>query len=186
MEAKNHSIRFTGLIAVAALALMVFGAGCTPSSSGTATTNPPTTTIPPTTLPPTTTTSPSTTTPPPTTGPPTTTSSATTFQSLAASGQTVYSGNCALCHGAGGGGSDLGPPLWGTGATLGTYNGATLFANNAQAMFSFISAAMPLTAPGSLTQDQYLDVLAYILIQGNQVSPSTPFAQSQLSSINLK
>ena len=108
-----------------------------------------------------------------------------TFQSLAASGKTVYSNSCAVCHGSNGGGG-AGPALWGSAATLGKFAGTTLFANNAQAMLNFISTRMPLSAPGSLTHDQYLDVLSYILVQDNQVSPSTSFNENQLGGITLK
>ena len=116
---------------------------------------------------------------------PTPTPSGATFQTLAAAGADVYSTNCAVCHGANGQGG-VGPALWGSGATLGTYSGVTLFNNNAQDMLNFISTKMPLTAPGSLSQQQYIDVLSYILVQDNQVSPSTVFNQSQLGGITLK
>ena len=62
------------------------------------------------------------------------------------------------------------PHLWGSGATLGTYKGNTIFNNNAQDMLTFVSTKMPLSAPGSLTHQQYIEVLSYILVQGNQVS----------------
>lgn len=109
----------------------------------------------------------------------------TTFQALAAAGQTVYSANCAVCHGDNGQGN-VGPALWGPGATLGQYAGLTLFANNAQAMLGFISARMPLSAPGSLTHPQYVDVLSYILVQDKQVTLATAFSESQLGAITLK
>jgi mono/diheme cytochrome c family protein len=114
----------------------------------------------------------------------TTSAQSATFQSLADAGQPVYSSKCAGCHGASGGVS--GPALWGSGANLGTFNGSSIFNKNAQDMLNFISSKMPLTAPGSLSHDQYLNVLSYILVQGNQVAGSTPFVEGQLSSINLK
>jgi hypothetical protein len=52
-------------------------------------------------------------------------------------------------------------------------------------MLDFITAKMPFSAPGSLTSTQYLDVTCYILVQGNLVSPSTVFDQSQLVNITL-
>jgi mono/diheme cytochrome c family protein len=108
-----------------------------------------------------------------------------TFQSLADSGQAIYSSKCASCHGASGQGGG-GPALWGSGANLGTFNGGTIFNKNARDMLNFISSKMPLTAPGTLSHDQYLNVLGYILVQGNQVAGSTTFNESQLSTINLK
>jgi cytochrome c oxidase subunit 2 len=109
---------------------------------------------------------------------------ATTFQALAATGQTVYASDCAVCHGANGEGG-AGPALWGPGAVLGQYSGVTLF-NNARDMLNFISTRMPLSAPGSLTHQQYIEVLSYILIKGSQVSPSSAFNEGQLGNITLK
>ena len=74
--------------------------------------------------------------------------------------------------------------IWGTGSDLGTYNGVTLF-TDAQGMLNYISKSMPLTAPGTLTHQQYVDLLAYILLQGNHVSSSTSFEESQLSNISI-
>ena len=113
------------------------------------------------------------------------TAASATFQTMSAAGQSVYSGKCAGCHGASGQGGG-GPALWGSAATLGTYNGNTLFAKNGQDMLNFIATKMPFSAPGSLTHEQYLDVLAYILVQGNQVNGSTAFNESQLNSVTLK
>ena len=108
-----------------------------------------------------------------------------TFQNFAADGQTVYANNCKGCHGDNGQGG-AGPALWGSGPTLGTYKGNTLFNNNAQDMLTFISSKMPLSAPGSLTHQQYLTVLAYILVQDSQVPASNTFAENQLNTVTLK
>ncbi len=108
-----------------------------------------------------------------------------TFQQLASAGKTDYANSCAVCHGANGEGG-VGPALWGPKATLGTFAGTTLFQSNAQAMLNFISKNMPLSAPGSLTHQQYIDLLCYILVQDAQVSLSTMFVESQLGNITLK
>jgi hypothetical protein len=71
------------------------------------------------------------------------------------------------------------PALWGSSAKLARYN-------TAQGLSSFISTAMPQNSPGSLTHQQYLNVLAYILLQANDVSGSTAFDEGQLSGITLK
>ena len=108
-----------------------------------------------------------------------------TFGALSKSGASVYSGKCETCHATGGTGG-IGPPLWGSNANLGTYSGATVFNKDAQSMYNFIAAQMPLSAPGSLSEADYTEVLAYILIQNNYVSDSTTFNRSQLSSITWK
>ena len=129
----------------------------------------------------------SSTTPPTTTnlGTTTTPTGSGTFQAMANLGQTVYTNNCATCHGTSGQGG-TGPAVWGSGFIPGQYVGTTLFALNAQAMLNFISSSMPLTAPGSLSHTDAINVLCYLLIQENEVSPSTVFNESQLSTIALK
>ena len=74
--------------------------------------------------------------------------------------------------------------IWGTGSELGSYNGVTLF-TDAQGMLSYISAKMPLSSPGSLTRQQYEELLAFILLKGNLVSSSTVFDASKLGSISI-
>jgi len=93
-------------------------------------------------------------------------------------GQTVFSANCATCHGATGGGG-VGPALWGSGAALAKYT-------TAQGLLNKMATTMPQSSPGSLTHEQYLDVLAYVMVQGNQVTGSTAFVESGLSGITLK
>ena len=108
-----------------------------------------------------------------------------TYQALADVGQTVYSNTCAVCHG-----NDGKPAnkytvlLWGPGSTIGTYYGITLF-TNAQEMLDYMSKTMPLAASGSLSDQQYSALLAYILTQAGIVSPSTVFDESKLSSISI-
>ena len=108
-----------------------------------------------------------------------------TFKTLADAGQKVYADQCAVCHG------NNGQPankftvlLWGPGSTLGTYDGITLF-TNAQEMLDYLSKSMPLNASGSLSSLQYGDVMAYILVQANTVSPSTVFDKSKLTFISI-
>ena len=95
-----------------------------------------------------------------------------TFGSLSQAGETVFLAGCASCHGAN-------RPLWGTSAQLSKYN-------SAQDLLSFISTAMPANAPGSLSNQDYLNVLSYLLIQNDDISPGTAFSESQSSSIALK
>ncbi|XUX00768.1 MAG: c-type cytochrome [Dehalogenimonas sp.] len=116
----------------------------------------------------------------------TTTSSGNTYQALANQGQSVYANKCVSCHGANGQGTGVGPAVWGSNYQPGIYNGATLFAPNGQAMLNFISSSMPLNAPGSLSHSEAINVLCYLLIQDNQVTPSSTFDESQLGTLSLK
>ena len=105
------------------------------------------------------------------------------FQTLADAGHTVYTDKCAVCHGNNGQPSNkFTVLLWGTGATLGNYHGIPLF-SDAQEMLTYMSKTMPLNASGNLTELQYVNVLAYILVQADMVSPSTVFDERTLSSI---
>jgi mono/diheme cytochrome c family protein len=66
-------------------------------------------------------------------------------------GHTTFSQNCARCHGtAGGRGPALNP------ATLAKYG-------TAKGLFDKISTTMPQSAPGTLTRQQYYDIIAYLL-----------------------
>ena len=108
-----------------------------------------------------------------------------TFKQLANAGQTIYLDACAVCHGNNGQPADKYTVLlWGKGATLGTYYGITLF-TDAQEMLDYMSKTMPLAASGSLSKQQYIDLLAYILVQADIVSPSTIFDESKLNSISI-
>jgi mono/diheme cytochrome c family protein len=142
------------------------------TTSQTTTTSAPTTT---TSQPPTTTTKPpvpttSTTTPP--------ISGAVTARDMANSGLGVFSSNCVACHGSlGGGGS--GPTLIGQGSSLSKYV-------NAQVLLNFISAAMPKDNPGGLTTTQYLQIVAFLLLQNNYISYDAIWDNGGLSSIILQ
>lgn len=76
----------------------------------------------------------------------------------AAAGDKLFASKCAACHGEhleGG----AGPAL--TGATLNTLAKNTKL--TVGDMFTFISQQMPLNEPASLTHDQYVSIMAYIL-----------------------
>lgn len=67
-----------------------------------------------------------------------------------ANGETVYAAHCAQCHATGGGGPILDAP------TLATYR-------TARELFVYTQRTMPPTAPGSLSEQQYWNVVAYLL-----------------------
>ena len=68
-------------------------------------------------------------------------------------GRTTYDGKCASCHD----GGTMGPELWGE-AFLANWNG-----KNLNAFFTRIQTTMPEDAPGSLSENEALDVIAYVV-----------------------
>jgi cytochrome c len=108
----------------------------------------------------------------------TTTAAGTTAGQLASAGQTVFVSRCAKCHGDKGQGI-TGPILIGGQNTLDKYG-------TAQGLLNFIDTSMPLDAPGSLSQQDYLDVVSFLLVQNNFVSSGTVLAANNLNSVSLK
>jgi cytochrome c len=119
-----------------------------------------------------------TTTTPPTTTTTTSTPSGPTFGSESDLGKTAYAASCTSCHGANGQGVTA-PRLIGAGQALAKYN-------TGKGLLDFISVSMPLTSPGSLTHDQYVSLVCYLLVQNNLVNPATAFSESALPNIALK
>jgi thiosulfate dehydrogenase len=74
-------------------------------------------------------------------------------------GQAIYSKKCASCHGPGGAGSLIGPPLWGDHAFNDGAGMSTL-----RDMAAFVHLNMPRGNP-SLTPEESLDVGAYVVAQ---------------------
>lgn len=101
-----------------------------------------------------------------------------TYGQFANAGKTVYANKCAKCHGDNGQGV-TGPAVIGSNAHLDKYN-------TAQGLLSFINTSMPFDAPGSLSSQDYLNVLGFLLVQNNYVSANTAFDQNQLNNIQLK
>ena len=81
-----------------------------------------------------------------------------------ASGQQVFRQICASCHGDQGEGIEDAPPIIGAGNALSDYR-------TAARLYNFISSEMPNDDPGSLSSQEYYDVLAYLLDQ-NGMNPS--------------
>jgi cytochrome c len=104
--------------------------------------------------------------------------SSRTFGDLAPSGASVYKAKCAGCHGAFGEGG-MGPALY-----TGTANLAKF--GSAKALLDFIATAMPWDAPGSLTQEEYQQILAHILVRSSLVTEATRFDNPGLESVVLK
>ncbi|HTD35627.1 MAG TPA: PQQ-binding-like beta-propeller repeat protein [Candidatus Elarobacter sp.] len=97
----------------------------------------------------------------------------------ARSGATVYSASCQQCHGVNLGGQSA-PAL--TGQTFRAYVGK---AGTAASLFDFISRQMPADHPGSLTQQQYLDVTAFILSRNGYPAGRDPLTKANLAQVQL-
>jgi polar amino acid transport system substrate-binding protein len=106
------------------------------------------------------------------------TATAVTFAQMADAGKAVFASHCSKCHGDQGQGVS-GPAIIGSAASLGKYN-------TGQGLFNFVSTVMPASNPGSLSHQDYLDVVSYLLVQNNEVSADTTFNESQLGNIALK
>ncbi len=79
----------------------------------------------------------------------------------AANGATIYAARCASCHAADGNGLGLTfPPLWGPQS----FNDKAGM-SRMDRIVPFVKVAMPLNAPGTLTDQEATDVAAYILAQ---------------------
>jgi len=96
----------------------------------------------------------------------------------AARGATVYAQSCLQCHGQHLQG-ESGPAL--SGPTFRSAYGA----GTAAPLYDFISRQMPQDAPGSLSQQQYLDVTAYILARNGPPAGQTPLSVGSLSHVRL-
>jgi thiosulfate dehydrogenase len=76
-------------------------------------------------------------------------------------GRALFEKNCVACHGAGGGGVQIGNarpgPLWGAGSWNDGAGAARVYT-----LAGFIRYAMPLTAPGSLTDAEAQNLAAFI------------------------
>ncbi len=101
-----------------------------------------------------------------------------TFGQLADAGRSVFASRCAQCHGDNGQGLNA-PAVIGSNANLGKYN-------TAQGLLDYIDVTMPFNAPGSLSSQEYSNVLGFLLVQNNYVSASTAFDSNQLKNILLK
>jgi mono/diheme cytochrome c family protein len=88
-------------------------------------------------------------------------------------GEVVYNDTCVPCHGPDLGGSDLAPALAG--------NEFAANWNNLKIgdLYNRVSQSMPLSAPGSLTAQQYADVIAFMLEKGSAPAGTTELATTK-------
>ena len=100
----------------------------------------------------------------------------------AAQGATVYQGQCAVCHGNALEGV-AGPALKGSGfKAMAVAQGL-----NAQSLLLVVSQSMPQSDPGSLSPEQYNQVVAYILQQNGYPAGSEALTPTgaHLKELNL-
>src|ERR1700691_4984520 len=96
----------------------------------------------------------------------------------ASRGAAVYTQDCVQCHGANLQG-EAGTPLMGR-TFLQAYGGGT-----AAQLYDFLSRQMPLNSPGSLSQQQYLDVTAFILERNGLPPGAEPLSTGSLDRVSL-
>ncbi len=97
----------------------------------------------------------------------------------AAAGAAVYQASCQKCHGVNLQGQ-AGPAL--VGATFRNYVGKN---GTAATLEDFIAMQMPADKPGSLTQQQYLDVTAFLLSRNGYPTGSSPLTTATLAQVKL-
>lgn len=97
-------------------------------------------------------------------------------------GHTLYTKQCAICHGDALEGGDQNPQLAG-GQFMQNWSGQTL-----GDLFMKIQVSMPATQPGSLKPDEVAQVIAYILRQNKFPAGKTALPQTtdQLNSIHIE
>jgi S-disulfanyl-L-cysteine oxidoreductase SoxD len=89
----------------------------------------------------------------------------------------VYTAECAECHGQNGEGGS-GPLLIGGNKRIASYQ-------TTKRLYDYVSTTMPFDEPGSLTQDQYWNVIAYLL-DANELLPADTVLGSDTAPIELK
>ena len=95
-------------------------------------------------------------------------------------GELVYIQYCLKCHGANLQGVS-GPPL--TGPAFG--RSVTVGKMTTPALYTFISGSMPMDAPGSLSAQQYLNVLAYLLQKNGYAPGDAPLDARTVAAVKL-
>ncbi len=93
-----------------------------------------------------------------------------------ARGAAVFEQSCSTCHGPNGN-DGFATPLKGPGSLV-------RFASTRE-LYAYTSATMPLAAEGSLTQRQYLDVIAWLLVQRGRPTGSAELTLATLDSTPL-
>lgn len=100
----------------------------------------------------------------------------------ASRGETVYTANCAVCHGDDLSGGEMGPGLAGS-SFVEFWDGLSL-----GDVYQVMSVSMPQDNPGSLEISQYVDVIAYMLWRSEYPSGSDelPADEAGLGEVMIK
>lgn len=99
-----------------------------------------------------------------------------------AMGAKVWSDSCAVCHGDKGQGKKKSPPVVGKKAIKAMKKAK---AKSAADLYGFIKAKMPKDDPGSLTDEQYLAVTAWVLKQNGRLADTDPAVTAETAA-NVK
>lgn len=94
-----------------------------------------------------------------------------------AAGQQVYEQVCVVCHGDAGEGAE-GPAIAGPSAEVVTFR-------NARRLVEYVQELMPDDAPGSLAEQQYYDVVAFLLAWNNLNPGQVPVDPASAESITF-
>lgn len=97
-------------------------------------------------------------------------------------GEPLYGESCGSCHGTALEGGEMAPPLTG-GPFNSNWNGLTM-----GDMFERTRISMPQNSPGSLSRQQYVDILAFMLRAGNFPEGTTelPLETERLKQITFE
>lgn len=98
----------------------------------------------------------------------------------AARGAQIYGQFCATCHGSNLEGK-AGPPLTGK-AFQDTLQYAEMTTSQ---LYAFISQSMPQNAPATLSHQQYIDVLSFLLSKSSYPAGSIPLSEERLGEVKL-
>jgi len=93
-------------------------------------------------------------------------------------GRTLYMQSCGLCHGADLSGTFEIPPL--IGRFMPYWSGSTL-----DALFDYVSTAMPLDHPGALGPAANADIVAFLLKSNDIPSGAKELSAGQMKTINF-
>lgn len=104
-------------------------------------------------------------------------------------GKLIYAEQCAMCHGSKGQGGTVPASISGFGGMSAPNligSGALDTMRTAENYYSFIKATMPLQNPGSLTDKDYLDIIAYTLEQNKMAAADqTPLTVKNAKNVKI-